>query len=162
MSGFLEGKIAVVTGGTRGIGRAIAEALLNEDASVAICGRSQAGVDDAVKKLSSHGKRVTGTAADISNQQHVSQLFALFDRQFGGLDILVNNAGLGIFRSVAEMPPDDWRRILDTNLSGVFYCCHEALARMRHRGGGAILISAVSPARTPLRAGQLTTLPNSG
>jgi NAD(P)-dependent dehydrogenase (short-subunit alcohol dehydrogenase family) len=153
VSRFLEGKIAVVTGGTRGIGRAIAEALLTEGASVAICGRSQAGVDRAMVELGTSEKRVVGAAVDVSTERGVSQLFRLVDEQFNGLDILVNNAGLGIFRSVAETSPNDWRQILDTNLSGVFYCCHEAVPRLRHRGGGTIINISSLAGKNPFAGG---------
>jgi NAD(P)-dependent dehydrogenase (short-subunit alcohol dehydrogenase family) len=139
MAGFLENKNAIVTGASRGIGRAIAQALLREGASVAICGRSQAGVDEAVRELNSGGSNLIGAAIDVSDAEAVSDFFHLVDEQLGGLDILVNNAGIGIFRSVSELSFNDWRQTLDTNLSGVFYCCHEAIPRLRHRGGGAII-----------------------
>ena len=139
MSGFLQNKVAVVTGGTRGIGRSIAEALLRESASVAICGRSQSGVDEALTAWRGDASKVIGASVDVSDREAVSTFFRLVDRQLGGLDILVNNAGIGIFRSVAELSIEEWRRTVDTNLNGVFYCCHEAVPRLRHRGGGAII-----------------------
>jgi 3-oxoacyl-[acyl-carrier protein] reductase len=138
-NGFLQNKVAVVTGASRGIGRAIAQALVREGASVAICGRSQAGVEEAADALSSAGGKVIGAAVDVSDRDAVSKFFHLVDEKLSGLDILVNNAGIGIFRSVSELSFEDWRRTLDTNLSGVFYCCHEAVPRLRHRGGGAII-----------------------
>jgi NAD(P)-dependent dehydrogenase (short-subunit alcohol dehydrogenase family) len=139
MAGFLENKNAIVTGASRGIGRAIAQALLREGASVAICGRAQAGVDEAVGALRSGGSKIIGAAVDVSDSDAVSNFFHLVDEKLGGIDILVNNAGIGIFRSVSELSFEDWRQTLDTNLSGVFYCCHEAVPRLRHRGGGAII-----------------------
>jgi 3-oxoacyl-[acyl-carrier protein] reductase len=139
MAGFLQNKIAIVTGGTRGIGRSIAEALLREGASVALCGRSQASVEEARTALGVDGSKVIAVSADVSNREAVSNFFGLVDQQFGGLDILVNNAGIGIFRSVADLSIEEWRETVDTNLSGVFYCCHEAVPRLRHRGGGAII-----------------------
>src|ERR1035438_8661005 len=90
----LNEKIALVTGGTRGIGRAIAERLLGEGAQVAICGKSQESVDRAVSEMSGIG-RIFGAAADISQPQQVRALFQAVDHEFGGLDILVNNAGQG-------------------------------------------------------------------
>ena len=153
MAGFLENKNAIVTGASRGIGRAIAQALLREGASVAICGRSQAGVDKAVEALSSGGSNVIGTAMDVSDAEAVSSFFNLVDEKLGGLDILVNNAGLGIFRSVSELSVNDWRQTLDTNLSGVFYCCHEAVPRLRHRGGGAIINVSSLAGRNPFAGG---------
>ncbi len=140
MSLFLSGKIAVVTGGTRGIGRAIAEALLEAGASVAVCGRTPAGVESAVAALARKtNAAIIGQAADTRNVDEIRALFQLVDREFGGLDILVNNAGVGVFGSVAELSLEDWRQTLDTNLSGVFHCCREALPRLRNRGGGFIV-----------------------
>jgi 3-oxoacyl-[acyl-carrier protein] reductase len=98
----LSGKIAIVTGGTRGIGRAIAERLLREGCRVAICGRNQDSVDRVVAEIETLGT-VFGLAADITQNQQVERFFEAVDRQFGGLDILVNNAGEGVFRKVADM-----------------------------------------------------------
>jgi 3-oxoacyl-[acyl-carrier protein] reductase len=83
----------------------------------------------------------------------VSKFFKLVDEQLGGLDILVNNAGIGIFRSVADLSYEDWKTTLDTNLSGVFYCCHEAVPRLRHRGGGAIVNISSLAGRNPFVGG---------
>jgi len=137
---FLVGRTAVVTGGTRGIGFAIAHALAAAGASVAICGRSQSALEDAVKRLNSTpGSKVIGRNADVRSSTEVAALFALADHELGGLDVVVNNAGIGIFRSVADLTEEEWQKTLETNLSGVFHCCREAVARMRKRGGGYIL-----------------------
>src|SRR5271165_6260764 len=98
----LKGKAALVTGGTRGIGRAIAERLLREGARVAICGRNQESVDRAVTELSGMGEAV-GAVADISQVVAVRALFQTVDHAFGGLDILVNNAGQARYKKVGEM-----------------------------------------------------------
>ncbi len=134
----LSGKIALVTGGTRGIGRAIVERLLNDGATVAFCGRSQESVERARGELGTRGK-IFGCPADVSRPDQVRALFEAVDRALGGLDILVNNAGLGVFRKVGEMTVEDWHRNIDLNLNGAFYCAHEALARFRQRGGGFIV-----------------------
>jgi 3-oxoacyl-[acyl-carrier protein] reductase len=134
----LSGKIAIVTGGTRGIGRAIAERLLREGAWVAICGRGQESVDRAVAQMSQLG-RLYGHAADISDAGEVRRFFQAVDSEFGGLDILVNNAGAGVFRKVGEMTQEEWHRNIDLNLNGPFYCSHEALPRFAKRGGGFIV-----------------------
>ncbi len=137
---FLEHRNAVVTGATRGIGLAIARALANAGASVAICARNQTDVDKVARELSEETRsRVVGTAADVSDSGQVSGFFRFVDDALGGLDILVNNAGVGTFRSTADLSIEDWRRVIDTNLSGVFYCCHEALPRMKKRTGGYIV-----------------------
>jgi NAD(P)-dependent dehydrogenase (short-subunit alcohol dehydrogenase family) len=134
----LSGKLALVTGGTRGIGRAIAERLLGEGAAVAICGRTSESVASALEALRPLG-RVFGTAADVSDVEQVRALFEAVDGEFGGLDILVNNAGQGVFGKVAEMTPEEWRANIDLNLNGPFYCSREALARFGQRGGGFIV-----------------------
>lgn len=140
MTKTLGGKKAVVTGGTRGIGRAIAERLLWDGAEVAICGRSAAGVERSVAKMSQEtGGKVVGTTANVADIDQVRALFEFVDRQLGGLDILINNAGIGIFGSVRDLDVEDWRRTLDTNLTGAYYCCREALPRFRNRGGGFII-----------------------
>jgi 3-oxoacyl-[acyl-carrier protein] reductase len=134
----LSGKIAIVTGGTRGIGRAIAERLLREGANVAICGRKRETVDAAVQELSELGTAF-GQAADVTKPEQVAAFFQSVDARFGALDILVNNAGAGVFRRVGEMPIDDWRLNIELNLNGPFYCCREALPRFVQRGGGFIV-----------------------
>jgi 3-oxoacyl-[acyl-carrier protein] reductase len=141
----LEGKVALVTGGTRGIGRAIAEMLIAEGASVAICGRRQESVDRAVAELQAAAAanpaagKVAGKAADVKNHDEVGELFRFVDSQFGGLDVLVNNAGVGVFRTVRDLGLDEWKSIIDTNLSGAFYCSREALFRFVTRGSGYIV-----------------------
>ena len=140
MDQFLAGKNALVTGGTRGIGLAIAEALLNAGAGVAICGRNPESVSSAVSQLTKKAKsKVRGKVADVRRNTEVSGLFNWIDSEMGNLEILINNAGIGVFKSAAELSVDDWEKTLETNLSGVFYCCREALPRMKQRGGGYII-----------------------
>jgi 3-oxoacyl-[acyl-carrier protein] reductase len=134
----LSGKLAAVTGGTRGIGRAIAERLLREGASVAICGRTPDSTNRAVAAMKPLGC-IFGHAADITRAEQVTDFFQAIDREFAGLDILVNNAGEAVFRKVADMTHDEWHRNIDLNLNGAFYCSREALARFSKRGGGFIV-----------------------
>jgi 3-oxoacyl-[acyl-carrier protein] reductase len=137
---FLEGRTAVVTGATRGIGYAIADALAGSGATVVISGRSEAGVAEAVRRLTNETQRkVIGKAADVRASAEVENLFEWIDRETGGPDVLVNNAGIGLFRSTAELTVEEWQKTLDTNLSGVFYCSRAALARFKNRGGGYII-----------------------
>ena len=134
----LNGKIAIVTGGTRGIGRAIAERLVSEGAKVAVCGRKSDAAERAAKELGGAGKAF-GMGADIRNVDAVRAFFAAVDREFGGLDILVNNAGEGRYRKVGEMTPEEWHQNIDLNLNGAFYCTHEAISRFKQRGGGFVV-----------------------
>ena len=134
----LTGKIAIVTGGTRGIGRAIAERLLKEGCPVAICGRRQEAVERAVHEMRPLGT-IFGLAADVTQPAQVQGFVDTVAQQLGGVDILVNNAGEGVFRKVNEMTLEDWHRNIDLNLSGAFYCAKAALPRMIERGGGFIV-----------------------
>ncbi len=134
----LQKKIAVVTGGTRGIGRAISERLLREGAVVAICGRSRESVERAVAQMAQLGS-VHGRAADIRSVEAVREFFGWVEEKLGGLDILVNNAGEAVFRKVGEMQAEEWHRQIDLNLNAAYYCAHEALARFAKRGGGFIV-----------------------
>ncbi|MGD0199645.1 MAG: SDR family oxidoreductase [Bryobacteraceae bacterium] len=152
MERFLEGKTALVTGGTRGIGRAITEALLHHGASVAICGRTAGGVERAVAELRNQGK-AAGRAADVANPDDVAALFRWVDEQLGGLDILINNAGVGAFSSVADTSIEQWRRIVGTNLDGLFYCSREALSRFRQRGGGFVINISSLAGKNPFAGG---------
>jgi NAD(P)-dependent dehydrogenase (short-subunit alcohol dehydrogenase family) len=132
----LTGKSVIVTGGTRGIGRGIAKALITAGANVAITGRKAWDVENATTQLSKLGPgTVSGYVCDVRNYDQVKSLFS----GFGGVDILINNAGIGIFSSVESMSPEDFRAVLETNVFGVFYCCHEAIPLMRQRGGGYII-----------------------
>ena len=140
MDRFLENKCAVVTGGSRGIGRAIAQALLEAGARVAICGRSPEGVSQAVEELGGQaGGKIAGRAADVGRWEDVQEFFQFVDREMGGLDILVNNAGVGLFGAAGDLSLEDWQRTIQTNLTGVFHCCRQAVPRMRNRGGGFVV-----------------------
>ena len=136
----LAGKVALVTGATKGIGRAIAEALVETGAQTYVTARAQAEITTTVEELSSIGPgRVSGSVCDVRDYRSVKTLFADVAEKQGGLDILVNNAGVGIFSSVESMPPADFEAVLHTNLFGVFYCCHEAIPLMKRRGAGYII-----------------------
>ncbi len=129
-----------MTGATKGIGLGIAEALLSEGVSVCISARQENEVKattDALSKLG--GGKVMGLVCDVRDYAQVQSLFARVTAELGGVDILVNNAGIGIFSAVAEMSPEDFRAVLETNVCGVFYCCHEAIPLMKQRGGGYIV-----------------------
>lgn len=154
MEPFLEGRTAIVTGGTRGIGRAIASALAHAGARVAICGRDEAATAQAVERLRAEtNTHVTGCAADVRRRDSVRQLFDLADREFGGADIVINNAGIGVFASVADLPVDDWHRVIETNLTGVFHVSQEAVHRFRTRGGGFLIQIGSLAGKNPFAGG---------
>lgn len=128
--------------------------LLQEGASVAICGRRQDDVDQAVAGLAQEtGGKVTGKAADVRNNADVAALFEFVDQSLGGVDVLVNNAGVGVFRSISELSVQDWQYTIETNLTGVFYCCREALFRFGTKGGGYIVNISSLAGKNPFAGG---------
>jgi len=143
----LRGKVALVTGGSRGIGFAIAQALVTEGVKVVITGRSESHLAAARLKLEgpSAGSRgdgrdgVDARRADIRQYADVEQAITAAATRFGGLDILVNNAGVGVFANISEMTPEQWAEVLETNLTGAFNACHAAIPHLRRRGGGFIV-----------------------
>ena len=138
MTSELKDKVAVVTGGTRGIGYSIAAALLAEGAKVFICGRDASILRAALESFGSSHRWVDGMVADVRRYEDCCKLIRAAAARFGGLDILVNNAGIGIMKPVDLLTPEEWDATIETNLSGVFYCCREAIPLMRQRGRGYI------------------------
>jgi 3-oxoacyl-[acyl-carrier protein] reductase len=136
----IEEKVAFVTGGTKGIGQAIAKALVSAGAKVYIGARNTHEIEATIQDLHALGAgRAAGGVCDVQNHEQVKTIFRNIVSTFGGLDILVNNAGIGIFGPVESMFPEDFEAVLQTNLFGVFYCCHEAIPLMKRRGGGYIV-----------------------
>ena len=131
----LKGKVALVTGGNRGIGRGIAEALAAQGMRVAITSRALEHAKQAAGEI---GAGARGYACDVRHFDQVRTVFENVDRDLGGLDVLVNNAGVGLFAPVADMSVEDWHTVIETNVNGVFYCTKEAIPRMRSRGAGYI------------------------
>ncbi|MGB2752071.1 MAG: SDR family oxidoreductase [Pyrinomonadaceae bacterium] len=140
----LEGKVAIVTGGTKGIGRAIAESLLRAGLRVYICARDRNGIEAAVGELSSKGEAF-GKVCDMRDEEQVRNMLNSCDERLGGVDILINNAGVGIMgKTVEEISGDEFRQTVETNLFGVFYACHHAIPLMKKRGGYIINISSLA------------------
>ena len=126
----LTGRVALVTGGSKGIGAAIVRALAGAGASVVATSRSGSG---------EASPQVRHVAADVRNPADAARAVEEAVAEFGGLDVLINNAGVGQFAPVADMPVELWHDVIDTNVSGVFYCCHAAIPHLRQRGGGWII-----------------------
>jgi 3-oxoacyl-[acyl-carrier protein] reductase len=142
MGDSLEGKVAIVTGGSRGIGRAIAAAFLQKGTHVAITGINKERLEKAESELArvaAGGARILIFAADVRDHLAVQSLVDETARRQGGIDILINNAGVGWFGSVESQGHDDWRRVMDTNVTGLFNCCKAAIPHLRRRGGGQII-----------------------
>jgi len=136
----LRGKVALVTGGSRGIGLAIAHALAADGVNVSVTGLSDAHLSAARPKIESAGPSSVETLrADVRRYEDIDRAINATVGRFGGLDILINNAGVGIFADVADMTPSQWSEVIDTNITGVFYACHAAIPHLRRRGGGFII-----------------------
>ena len=156
MNESLHGKRAVVTGASKGIGLAVAKALVEQGAQVAICARSEKPLleaIDSVREAAASGGRIVGQAADVSRSGEVARFFEFASTELGGLDILVNNAGLGIFRPAAELTVEEWDRQIGVNLSGAFYCSREALSRFEHQRGGWIINISSLAGKNPFSGG---------
>jgi NAD(P)-dependent dehydrogenase (short-subunit alcohol dehydrogenase family) len=142
----LEGKVAIVTGGSRGIGRAIAEALVDAGAKVTIGARTASAVQRAAKELSARPQGgasadavALGVACDVASYEQCRRLIGDTVSTFGRLDVLVNNAGIGAFASVSDMSAQDWDAVIGTNLNSLFYCAHEAIPHLKRAGDGWII-----------------------
>lgn len=135
----LNGSVALVTGGSRGIGRAIAHRLASLGASIAICGRDRAALEDSAKSLEKLGARVLSQVTDVTNAVQVSELIAKTESALGPIQILVNNAGIGLFGPAHEKSEADWDRVLDSNLKSVFLVSRTVIPSMIRRGSGDII-----------------------
>ena len=154
----LVGKVAVVTGGSRGIGLAVAETLVARGADVVIAGRAADALSDAKGRLEAltraHGAgRVDVAQVDLRQGADADRMIGAAVERFGGIDILINNAGVGHFQEVAEQSVDDWLSVIETNLNGVFYSCRAAIPVMRRRGGGWIINISSLAGRHPFAGG---------
>jgi NAD(P)-dependent dehydrogenase (short-subunit alcohol dehydrogenase family) len=132
----LTGKVAIVTGSTKGIGLAIAERLVNEGAEVVVSARTATDVAEVATRLGGHA---LGIPCDVADPEACQSLVDRTLERFGRLDVLVNNAGFGIFKSIADMTVEEWRRQIDVNLGGVFYCSKAALPHLSASGDGFIV-----------------------
>lgn len=138
---LLQGKTAVVTGGTRGIGYKVAETYLKNGAKVAILGSRQETVEKALEKLREEDPswEAAGYWPDLSDYEEAAQTFLQIRERFGSLDILVNNAGISARESIFEYAPQDFKKIMDLNVTAVFQCSKAAAGIMKSQGGGVIL-----------------------
>ncbi len=148
--------VALVTGGTRGIGFAVAKALLERGDHVAFTGTSDDGIlraEHALAAAVNDPTRVMGVVCDVRDRAAVQRAVAAATQRFGGLDVLVNNAGVGVGGPVAEMTPEEWARIVDTNLTGVFHMCQAALPHLKAKGAGWIVNVSSLAGKNPFAGG---------
>lgn len=141
ITNLLEGKVAVVTGGTRGIGLAIVKKYLEQGAKVALFGSRQETADKAVSTLLAENPQwpVMGLAPDLSNYAAVEAAFQQVVDKWGHVDILANNAGISARESIYDYKPEDFARIMDLNVTAVFNCTKAAAPHMKAQGGGCVV-----------------------
>jgi 3-oxoacyl-[acyl-carrier protein] reductase len=137
----LAGRVGIVTGGSKGIGFAIAEALVGRGMNVMLGARTEQDVQLAAERLNDGAseRRAAGVRCDVRRYDDCVRLVSEAERAFGRLDVLVNNAGVGRFANVADLEPEDWDTVIGTNLSGVYYCTHAALPKLRAAGDAWII-----------------------
>jgi 3-oxoacyl-[acyl-carrier protein] reductase len=150
----LSGKAAIVTGGSKGIGYAVAEALARAGADVVICARHEDEVARAAAELERAGRgRVIGVRCDMRVEDDVRRLVDGAVTELGRIDVLVNNAGVGRFGSMDELSSDDWHAVIETNLNGVFYASSAAIPHMKRAGSGFIINIGSLAGKNPMPGG---------
>jgi len=147
------GRVAVVTGGTRGIGEAIARRLARDGFSVVISGHSKRSVSEALDRFGKQGLSIAGRVADAASDEDQTALVRFAAQEKGRLDVLVNNAGIGEFGPVDELSTDQFRSVLETNLFGPFYAIRAAAPLMKKSGGGFIVNIASLASVNPFAGG---------
>jgi NAD(P)-dependent dehydrogenase (short-subunit alcohol dehydrogenase family) len=147
----LQRKVAVITGGSRGIGLALAVALAAEGCQVIIAGREARSLQAAAEKIGDTEAGIAAIACDVSNADAVQRLFNTIEKRYSTVDVLVNNAGIAhALESIEKLSLDTWKQVMDTNLTGTFLCCRAALPLMR---AGGTIVNNLSVAATQAFAG---------
>ena len=144
--------VSLVTGSSKGIGLAIAKAFVARGMQVVLTARQDDELQKAAAALGG-GANVHVVSADVRRAADAERIVAAAVARFGGLDVLVNNAGIGRFSNVADLAIDEWQQVIETNLSGVFYCCRAALPEMKRRGGGYIVNISSLAGKNPFAGG---------
>ena len=150
----LDNKVAIVTGGGRGIGAAIARKLAGLGASVVLCGRTRGPIEDTAKSISQSGSKAVAVECNVADLRSVESLAQQVENNFGRIDVLVNNAGIGSFKNpLHTLSPDEWDKVLNTNLRGVYYCIRSFAPLMIRSGGGHIVNISSLAGKNPLPNG---------
>ncbi len=139
MAQSLQGKVAIVTGGARGIGKATVIALAKEGVHVGLIARNEGALQEAAAEAEGHGVKAAYAVADVSSKEQVDAAIEAIKTELGSADILINNAGIATFGTVLEMDPDEWKRIVDTNLLGTYYATRAVLPQLIEKNGGDII-----------------------
>ena len=132
-------RVGIVTGGSRGIGRAITLALAREGAKVAIVSRDKERAEATMKEIVANGAKASAIQADVTQVQEIQAAVDRVMSDFGRIDILVNNAGMGVAKPPLELSEEEWDRLIDTNLKGMFFCCQKVAPIMIRQGRGRII-----------------------
>ena len=140
--GQLDGKVVLVTGGGRGIGRAIAVLLAKAGTSVVVTGRNKNNLDETVETIREEGATALSLVCDVADKDSVQSAFDQIHTNLGPVEILVNNAGITFSSKLYQTPDKVWERIIQTNVNGTFYCCKAALPDMIQRASGRIIVIA--------------------
>ncbi|MCC6778156.1 MAG: SDR family oxidoreductase [Hyphomicrobiales bacterium] len=145
----LQDRVAIVTGASKGVGKAVARAFAREGAHVVIAARNRSDLEAVAREVAADGGTATAVPTDITVEREIIALFETTRRQLGRLDILVNNAGITVHLPTDQLPLEDWQRVIDTNLTGAFLCSREALKIMKPQRSGRIItvgsISSITP-----------------
>lgn len=154
MSEFLKGKTAVITGGSRGLGKAMALALAAEGVRIALVARDEAAMTEVAREIQAAGGEAACFKTDVTDEASIASLEKEVLLQFGGVDILINNAGINIRKPIHEFTLEEWRRVADTNVTSVFLCCRAFVPHMKGKGYGRIfnMTSIMSHVSLPGRA----------
>lgn len=141
----LDDRVALITGGTKGLGKEIAAALAEAGATTVICARHLDACESLARDIAEQaGRPSLGIAADVTVEQQVTDMFDTVTERFGRLDVLVNSAGINVRHPVEAFPPEAFRQVLDVNLTGTWLCCRAASAVMKGQGSGSVInISSV-------------------
>jgi 3-oxoacyl-[acyl-carrier protein] reductase len=147
-SSGLRSKVVMITGGSRGVGLATARRLAAEGAAVVLVSRDRDRLEAAAAEIRAAGGRVAGVKGDVTDRLSLARAVLETESQFGGLDVLINNAGIGRYGPIADQQPEEWRRVIEVNVLGVFHATRAALPALRRRGGGQIIAISSGAART--------------
>jgi 3-oxoacyl-[acyl-carrier protein] reductase len=143
----LKSKVVLITGGSRGVGLATARRLGEAGAATILVARDRDVLDRATAEMRADGLRVAGIKGDVTDRLSMARAVLEAERQFGGLDVLINNAGIGRYGPIAEQSPEEWRRVIEVNVLGVFHATRAALPAIRRRGGGQVIAISSGAAR---------------